>query len=363
MKNSTSPGVRFTTIKLTLAFSTRTLLCLTFAARIAWPALADDFRRGPLVDISDPDALAAVGSNGAAYENSIALNPANPKNIVAAWINGFGDVGCQSIVAGVSLDGGTHWQRVVIPGLTQCAGGGGFDFATDPWLSFARNGDLYLVSVNASCIPPDTCDQQHSRIAVSKSTDGGLHWWEPIVLDEGMGPGSPTDKASVTADPADARLVYATWERDFSDRIVSLFSRSTDGGQTWEPARQIYDPGVNNLVVDHQIIVLPDGTLVDYFNEFRFNETDGSYAATLSSLRSVDHGQTWSSLRRGPESASVDILDPETGHPVLSLGSFPQFVGVAVDRHNGNLYAVWEDPTFSGGQFSSVAFSMSSDGG
>src|SRR5262249_42071665 len=39
------------------------------------------------------------------------------------------------------------------------------------------------------------------------------------------------------------------------------------------------------------------------------------------------------------------------------------FADVAVDPNNGNLYAVWADARFSGFQYNSIAFSMSTDGG
>ena len=58
---------------------TRALLCLAVAAPLAWPARANDFRLGPLIDLSDPDALAACGSNGRETEPSIGVNPTNQK--------------------------------------------------------------------------------------------------------------------------------------------------------------------------------------------------------------------------------------------------------------------------------------------
>jgi hypothetical protein len=41
---------------------------------------------------------------------------------------------------------------------------------------------------------------------------------------------------------------------------ATWFSRTTDGGQTWEPARPIFDPGGNSQTIGNQIVVLPDGT-------------------------------------------------------------------------------------------------------
>src|SRR5438105_6483138 len=120
---------------------TRTLLCMAVAAQFALPTRANDFRLGPIMDLSDPNALAACGANSAEKECSLAVNPINPKNVVAAWIGGS----FKGIVAAVSFDSGKRWQQVVLPELTVCAGANwSFDVAADPWLSFAPDGDLYL---------------------------------------------------------------------------------------------------------------------------------------------------------------------------------------------------------------------------
>ena len=52
------------------------------------------------------------------------------------------------------------------------------------------------------------------------------------------------------------------------------FARSTDGGVSWEDARQIYDPGQNDQTIASQIVVPPDGSLVNMFAEFH-NQNSG----------------------------------------------------------------------------------------
>lgn len=44
-----------------------------------------------------------------------------------------------------------------------------------------------------------------------------------------------------------------------------MLSRTTDGGATREPARAIFNPGPGSGTVANQIIVLPDGTLLNGF--------------------------------------------------------------------------------------------------
>src|SRR6266404_555212 len=240
----------------------RELLCLAIAASFAWPALANDFKRGPLVEVSRPNPLAGCddGCHAPATATSedtaqpfVAVDQANPRNIVAVWNGGF----AQSIVAGVTLDGGKSWQRVPIPGITLCTGGS-FVAADDPWVSFGPGGDVYVIS--------NPFSSEGSRaIAVNKSSDGGQHWSAPVFLADTTDKRFVAQQPSLTADPTDARFVYAIWNRDANgNRGQVMFARTTDGGRTWEPAREIYDPGgADSATLGHQILLLPGGTLVD----------------------------------------------------------------------------------------------------
>jgi len=104
-----------------------------------------------------------------------------------------------------------------------------------------------------------------SAILVSRSTDGGATWSNPTTVISD-GPSFFNDKESITADPTDSRLVYALWDRlDNASRGPTYFSRTTDGGVSWEIARSIYDPGPNSQTLNNQVVVLPDGTLIDFF--------------------------------------------------------------------------------------------------
>jgi hypothetical protein len=325
--------------------------------------LLSTYTPGPLVLLSSPDPLAACPPGGlgadVATEPYVAVNPANPKNIVAAWI----DHGAAGIGAGASFDGGKTWQNVAIPGITQCTGGTeplGFD----PWLTFAPNGDLYSISIGVGL-------DKDSPFLVNKSTDGGLTWGSPIRVDT-VSPSGTEDKGAITADPTKPNYVYATWARftyqfHNANNAATMFARSTDGGRTWEPARDIHDASDSDFDWGHQIVVLPDGTLIDAFTEGQFKN---NHQAALTLLRSTDHGQTWSAPIQAvvqqplvdPKAAPPNALvtDPDTGHAVEA---HPMFDSVAVDRSNGNLYAAWIDARFSNFQYNSIAFSMSSDGG
>jgi hypothetical protein len=168
----------------------------------------------------------------------------------------------------------------------------------------------------------------------------------------------------------DARFVYAVWDRVTglatsganNYRGPAYFARTTNGGASWEPARAIYDPGGNAQTIGNQIVVLPDGTLINVFTLIR-NATAPlvpDERLSVAVMRSTDKGGTWSAPAIVAAEQAVGVSDVKTGVPVRS-GSI--VVEVAVDDVTGALYLVWEDGRFSNGQREGVAMSRSTDGG
>lgn len=325
------------------------------------PPAVGGYTLGPLVQVSGPSPFAAfqLPDVNAEAEPTVAVNPTNPNNAVAAWIQDF----AAGIVAGVTFDGGSSWQSVVIPGLTTGSSGTA-QFAIDPWLSFAPNGELYAVSQTFSPEPNATAFQHAytgpHRIVVNTSTDGGLHWSAPATLIEDWSPAFVDDKPSITADPTNPNYAYAVWFRANANsgrHNETMFARTTDGGRTWESPR-ILDTTGDALRDGHQLLVQPNGTLVIVAEEEVYH--GNSTQVFLSSFRSTDHGATWSAPLRGPEMVGQysNAVDPETGQEIDN-----GHADYAVDPNDGVLYAVWNDTRFLGAPYDSIAFSLSSDGG
>jgi hypothetical protein len=343
---------------------------------------------GPLVQISsntspfagttaDLSQQAPVAFNCEA-ENMSAVNPTNPKNIVDVWRQDQGNynAGASSLgIAGAeTFDGGVSWKQFVIPGVSLVSGGH-FQCATDPWVSFGPTGICYVSSLPFDLSGPGFAGD----IDVNISRDGGMTWSAPITVRHDTDPNFFNDKDAVTADPFNSNLVYAVWDRgDFADgsghrhssafkgyKQPGLFARSTDGCQTWQPTLTIYDPGANGGTFDHQIVVRPDGTLFDFFDEtITSNSLGGRDTHYLSFLQSPDQGQTWlpnGHANRAATIQAVPTTDPNTGQELVGGGALS--FNIAVDPHNRNLYAVWPDGRFSNGQYDSIAFIMSTDGG
>jgi hypothetical protein len=360
---------------------TTTLLVILTLGAISL-AHASTFTVAPLtlISASTPFAGCTTGEPGTLYENAevepwVEVNPTNSNNIIAVWQQDrWSNGGARGLLTGVSHDGGTSWTRTYAH-FSQCSGGpmataGGYARASDPWVTFAPNGDAYQISLSVNQF-----SNFATAILVSKSTDGGDTWSEPTTLIRDTDPRLFNDKETITADPTDSNYVYAVWDRANTppgaiinpEHVIGLgfkgpvlFSRTTNGGATWEPARIIYDPGANNSTLGNQIVVRPDGTLVNFFTEFlNFKNSDHGlqFDANLSLIRSTNKGTRWGRPIRAAKEFFQGALDPDTGRPIRAEGVIAD---VAVD-HNGNLYAVWQDLRFR--SVDEVAFSMSTDGG
>jgi hypothetical protein len=360
---------------------TRALAALIVTALMASSASAGTFAVAPLVLVSGPSPFAGctVGGPGTVYVNAevepwIAVNPTNALNRVAVyqqdrWSNG----GAHGLVAAVTHNGGSTWSNTFAH-FSTCAGGtvangGDFDRSSDPWVTFAANGDVYQISLSASA------DLLTSAILVSKSTNGGDTWSEPTTLIRERSPFNFNDKESITADPGIASNVYAVWDRSrkpgenadfhalhsFAFRGDPMFSRTINAGVSWDTPRSIAPTNANLFTIGNQIVVLPDGTLVDVFEAIRGSGVQpAAQLFTQSILRSSDKGLTWSRVIDISTDRSVPTLDPDTGQEVRSGAGLPD---IAVDATTGALYAVWSDSRFSGGAHNDVALSQSTDGG
>ena len=208
----------------------------------------------------------------------------------------------------------------------------------------------------------------------NKSTNGGESWGGPleITADDTNG----LDKQAITADPYDSNRVYAVWDRFLSPPGInandqgkinaqsyveqSWFSRTTDGGATWEPARVIFNPGTHAGTIGNIVVVLPNAThdLIDGFILFA-NHNSKIRGTQIALVRSTDHGVTWSKkpiIIAQTDPSFLGPVDPDTGQPIRG-GELPDFaVGVS-----GNVYAVWEDDLLTG--IDAIMFSESTDGG
>jgi len=203
----------------------------------------------PNVDMINGDTIVSAGTqagcNSAQNETTIDVNPRNPRNLVGGTndyriFNSRENRNDGSGWAYTTFDGGKTWTDVQLPHLTYQTGATGalsdMDSAGDPAVAFGPRNTVYYANLVFSRL------NNGSGIAVSKSTDGGLHWGEPSIVQldgvDAAGNGVPTDyfndKEWITVDQKSG-AVYVTWTRFGLTDSPIVVSKSTDGGQTWSP--------------------------------------------------------------------------------------------------------------------------------
>jgi hypothetical protein len=289
--------------------------------------------------------------NDLEIEPAIAVNPANPRNIVATWKQDVsGPFNARDDVLAASLDGGRTWQRTTVPGLTRCTGGTA-DTASDPWVSFGRDGTAYFggqAGLTSSDPPPIAIVASHSR-------DGGRHWTAPETV---AAPKGGNEQPAITASPIRRRHAYMIWSNFL--KIIPApttytveFSRTTDGGATWSPPVVVSEPGPLAIDQAPRIRVLPNGTLLAIFARADF----ASGLAELRVARSLDEGRTWQpAVVSGSIPLPGEVFDPETDEQFPQPG-YPTSA-VAPD---GTVYIAFENSTSAGS--GAIGLLTSGDGG
>lgn len=322
--------------------------------------------------VSGPSPFApgcgAPATRGTRYRDSevephLAVHPSNPDHLVAVWQQDRWSSGAaDGIVAAVSLDGGATWTSAPLP-FSTCGGGevpAAYERATDPWLSFASGGVLHAVALSVDATSP------RAAILASRSTDGGLTWEPPRALAADADRDVGLDKPTITADPTRPGVVYAVWDRltglTAADPATSTgpawLARSTDDGLTWEAPRVVLDPGPDAQTISNQIVVLPDGALVNVLVRI-LGASGSSPTSDVVAMRSSDAGATWSGPVVVGALRAIGAVDPRDGHPIRAGELVPSS---AVDGA-GRLWVAWQDARFSGGARDGIALAASDDGG
>ncbi len=392
--------------RMLLAFAVAVLAVAALAAQAGAVPAANE---GPAVAVSGGSPIAGClgdqPNSGTNFVNSeiepwMAVNPTDGPdhdgilgdNLIGAWQQDrWSNGGSRGIVTASSRDGGLTWATNASTKSSICTGGtvangDNYERASDPWVDFSPNGTAYLMTLSVDTNPGGFGTSPNAML-VMRSTDGGAMWSDPITLKRDEDPNILNDKNTLTADPNDSSFAYAVWDRlapppgevpptnAFENAVASRgptwFSRTTNGGTSWEAARIIFDPGTNNQTIANQIVGLPhnarfDGELVDVFDLIQnaTNRPPGR-GFTIAAIRSSDHGATWSrsaitvDRHNTFQGLVVDPDDPNTATRLVRTGDIvPQ---VAVDPSSGAIYVVFQDSRF--GPRSSIAFTQSLDGG
>ncbi len=266
------------------------------------------------------------------------ISPKNPDIMVA---------GANIDIVYYSDDGGLTWQEDHLDSPYGVWG--------DPCIIADTAGDFYYFHLsnpsNGNWI---------DRIVCQKSTDGGHTWSDGTYM--GLNGAKAQDKEWAVVDPSNNNI-YVTWSQfdnygssNPGDSSVILFSRSTDGGQTWSEAVRICKEGGDCLDSDNTVegavpAVGPNGEI--------FVSWAGPEGLIFT--KSMDQGLTWpvdntfvTAIPDGWDYAIPGIYRAN-GLPVTCCD-------LSQGPYRGNIYINWSDQR-NGPDDTDIFFIKSSDGG
>ena len=252
--------------------------------------------------------------------------------LVAAFQTGrIAPGGSTDIGWATSTDGGSTWSHGFLPGLTKGEGSGPYDAASDPAVAYDAKHDVWMI---ASL--PISNTTQTPAVVVSRSTDGGFTWGNPVNVTPKV---TSSDKNWIVCDSWSASPhygnCYVEWDNPLTG--VVIMSTSTDGGLTWGAAISTKANGIGG-----QPLVQPNGNVVVPYE-----------SGTMAAFMSTTGGTSWTS--------PVSIANIQTHLDAGGIRSGP-LPSAAVDGA-GTVWVVWEDCRFrSGCSTNDLVYSTSSDG-
>ncbi len=306
-------------MRLIYFFSISMAFC--FATVIASTLYAEDLPKAPQAHV-----FTLTPTPGFFTEPGIAVNPRNPKQVVAVFQD--------NVHAAYSNDAGGTWQ------LAENVDPKNYKISSDVSTAFDNQGHAFVCYIAFDKLGTFNYwahGATRNGIFVRRSLDGGKTWEANHipVAEQPSAAGIPfEDKPYIVVDNTQSKYagnLYIGWTRWRLADSQMVLSRSTDDGKTWsDPIEIDAHPGLprddNGAAEGFDGVVAPDGTLYAIWSQ---NDD-----IMLTSSR--DGGRTFSHARpvlhTAPIMFAIDTLDRANG--------FPQ---IAIDPKSKRLYVTWSD--------------------
>lgn len=268
-----------------------------------------------------------IDSNYFADKNWMAVNTfagapfAN--RILVTWTlftNSTDPNGPSPLVASYSDDAGQTWSAA--------------QFITPPTSQMQGSQPVFLPNGNVAVI---YWNFMQSRIESIISTDGGAtfgpahplgfvnQWDEPSIRTGSFLPSATSDRTT--------NNLYVVVQANLGTASAPipkiLFSRSTDGGNTWTPYVAISDNPSGSGVFNPAITASPDGQTLSVAFYDRRNNPNSTTLVDLYEAQSFDGGATWQPNIRLTDVSTDATLAPNTGSSTSPAYMLGDYLGVA----------------------------------
>ena len=230
--------------------------------------------------------------------------------------------GSANIGWATSTNGGQNWTNGFLPGTTTVATPTGpYSAISDPAVAYDRRHNVWLISslgIRSNGI---------NQVVTSRSTNGGVIWSNPVATST---TGNP-DKNWIVCDNTTTSpfygYCYTEWDNTADGNRIKM-QTSSNGGQTWGPAR---NTGDNATGLGGQPLVRPNGTVLVPMNNANQSQ--------IRSFRSVDGGASW---------RATVLVSSVSRHTVAGGLRTSPLPSAEMDAA-GTAYVVWQDCRFRSG--------------
>lgn len=277
---------------------------------------------------------------GPQSETFITINP-NKTKVLAAGSNEIFRLPMRGYF---STNGGASWGGVDLP-LPPSKSKSGFDFGSDPSLTFDTQGNVfygYIVVDFSGVKSANGNGINGTEMAVARSSDGGKTYPNVIFFAFQGGENHFNDKPMITADINSASPfrdnVYIAWDAASGGSTGGgvLLGASFDHGETFSITR-VDDPSGPGRAIGASPAVGPNGEVYVAWNDYRAN--------AIVFNRSFDGGHTWGQ----PVTVSAKVIPFDIGIPAEFNRRALAYPSLGVDQsgssHRGRIYCSWLDLT------------------
>jgi hypothetical protein len=241
--------------------------------------------------------------------------------VAAAQAGRFTDGGASDIVFARTITNGSSWTTGNLPGITTFSSPPGpFARVTDPSVAHDRMHDVWLISslgLNSSVTG--------AAVIVSRSTNGGATWLNPVTVASATGTQDFDKNWSVCDNTQTSPFYgscYTVWD-DFGHGNQLMIAFSRDSGLNWTLSSV---PSVG--VIGGQPVVEPNGNVVV--------PLDDAGEVTLKSVMSTNGGVSFG------QPITITSITAKTDPGNIRSGPLPS----AEISGDGKIFVVWEDCRF-----------------